>query len=137
MRINNRWFLVLVIALLTIKMSAQVSTDKEVIEVFNFVFDDSDTSTLGSITSEDKSKANLFVKELTEKSCALSYSETLITSAVSPSRTLQGIVKAFIENNYTKSCDDLKGGKIYESVRATLKRNWKSAFEIRTQTGEW
>jgi|GEM_PF-4993614 len=31
----------------------------------------------------------------------------------------------------------MKEGRYYETVRVKIALNWKSAFEIRKQTGEW
>ena len=114
-----------------------VKTDQEVREIYDFVFGESSGKKLGRITKVDKDKATLFFAELVDKSCSMSYLETLTKTALNPASNLQTLVRNFALKHYKDCHKSIKEGKIYDSVRNTLKRNWKGAFEIRITTGEW
>lgn len=114
-----------------------VKSDEDVRSVYDFVFGEGSGKKLGNITKQDKDKATLFFADLVDKSCAMSYAETLMKTALNPASNIKTLIRNFAAKHYKGCHEDIKDGKIYDSVRNTLKRNWKSAFEIRIQTEEW
>ncbi|WP_299684494.1 hypothetical protein [uncultured Dokdonia sp.] len=116
---------------------AQISNKNEAKEVYDFVFGAGSGTKLGTITSEDIANANLFVKELTEKSCQMGWIESIGKSSLKPNATVKGILLKFITSNVSDCSDEIKEGKVYESVKNVLSANWKGAFEVRVQTGSW
>ena len=134
----KKFVIVLIFSFLgVINSNAQLSNKNQAKEVYDFVFGTGAGDKLGTITPEDISKANLFVKELTEKSCQMGWIESLWKSSIKPNATVKGIFMKFITSNINDCSSDIKDGKVYESVKNVLAANWKGAFEVRVETGSW
>lgn len=114
-----------------------IKTNQETKELLDFIFGTGASKRIGSFTSEDIKISNELAKELVEKSCWMSYIESLFRSSIKPNATLKGIFVSLAKKHRKGCANEVKNGEIYESVRLSLKRNWKSAFEIRVQTGTW
>ena len=102
--------------------------------VFETIFGIGSTSGL-TISNEDKEKAKLFLDELVKGSCKMSAIEGVFRQAFSFNPTIIGVIKS-VAGSYAKGCI-CSDGKFYVVIRDTLRLNWRSAFEIRKQTGEW
>jgi len=97
------------------------------------------------ITQQDRAFAQALLVEAIDRSHAMGYVETLYRSwfgrGVAP--TYKGIKKAASKfarkalKRWFKHAtgDDLKDPEIYESVRVTLARNFRSTWKIREQGG--
>ena len=115
--------------------NAQTPNEKQTKEIFNFLFGEGKADNF-VITEQDKEKAQLFLKELIEKSCLMSLTEGLAKSSFPPSFT--SVAKSIIETYQIKCNEAVKqDGRYYESVKNTLSLKWKSAFAIRKDAGEW
>jgi hypothetical protein len=100
----------------------------------------------GSLSPEDRGFAQGLMIEAVERSYAMGYVESLYRSFFGPgvaptSSALKKAIKSFakkaIKNWFRHaSGKDLEDPKIYESVRRSLARNFRSVWEIRAQTGE-
>jgi len=97
-------------------------------QVFKFVFGEE----LDSVTEEDRKKAKKILKSMIKQSCGMHHTKKLMESSLFQRSDWRPIVKKMVVQ-VAKGCN----GVIYENVKVSLKRNWRSAFEIRKQTGEW
>jgi hypothetical protein len=107
-------------------------TSRNVKDIFNFIFDN-DKADFLTITEEDKQKATTLFTDLIDKSCAMGKMEKITKAIYFNKPSFKKIVKAFFKAGIMK-CDS---EKYYDAVRTSLARNFKSAYAIRVQTGEW
>lgn len=120
-------------------------TPEQAWQVLRFFWPSTDV-TPGSLTAEDRAFAQGLLVEAIDRSYEMGYVESLFRSffPVGVAPTFAGIRKAVKE--FAKRAlkqwfrhatgKDLKDPKIYESVRVTLARNFRSTWEIRRQGGE-
>ena len=96
---------------------------------FNFIFDNDKADKL-VITTDDKDKALEIFTSLIDMSCTLNKVVKLY-SFNRPS--FKNIAKKLFKIGTTKCNNE----QYAEAVRKKLALNWKSAYAIRVQTGEW
>lgn len=98
------------------------------------------------MTRTDRGYAEAFLVEMIQKSIDMSLLEALLRKGMKPGTSPKGVIIAFVKGAGKtaikfKDKDDyekfLKDPKIYQSVLATLSRNFKSKWHVRLQTGEW
>jgi hypothetical protein len=126
-------FMILTFSCITNKIQAQDNikiTDEQTKAVFNFLFGGGQASEL-TITDDDKNHALTFIKELVEKTCAMS----IISGLNDFSGSLSSVVKSIATS--INGCEDAKNGKYSETIRKGIAYDWAESFKIRKQTGEW
>ena len=101
-------------------------------------------SDIGSmaVNDSDRSFAQGLMVEAIDASLKMGLVEAIFRSAYKPNATAQAVIKAVVWNIITKSWLsnkklDPNTSKIYDAVRATLARNFRTAFELRLSTGEY
>jgi hypothetical protein len=99
----------------------------------------------GSITTEDRAFAQALLIEAIDASYKMGFVEQLFKAffmkVPTSFQSIRGMVKSFAKaaaKHWFKHAtgNDLLDPKIYESVRLTLARNFKTTLKIREQTGE-
>ncbi len=91
-----------------------------------------------SLDVKDREFAQALLYEGIKASNQMAYALTLLNSTVNPSTTVKSIMKKLAKEAWTqfKKPRDKDNPKIYNSVKDTITRNWRSVWHIRTQTGE-
>ena len=119
---------------------SQTLNETETKPVCNFLFG-SEACNQITMNEQDKRKAGFLLNQLIEGSCKMSLVEGLYKGTVSikatVSESVEQIVKSIVKSFHSNCSKAVAEGFFYESVRASIARNWKSSFEIRKQTGEW
>lgn len=110
-----------------------VLSDTDVRDIFNTIFDNTKANSIQTITQEDKQKALLFMRELIDKSCDVGLIHGILKTSYKLRPNLKKIAKVLVKHTIT-DCDQ---DKYYVSVRNTIAWKFKSAYEIRLQTGDW
>lgn len=113
--------------------NAQTPDESETKAIFDLFFDAGAGESLDEITNADKEMALFLFKELLEKSCQ----ESSIVGSAFTRPTLASLAVSIIKTSFTDCSNGTQTGKYYENIRVTIAIKWKSAFEIRKQTGEW
>lgn len=98
----------------------------------------------GDLTGEDIKFAQALMVEALDSSASMGYVEVFFRSFSSPTNALGSLTSAaarLIRNGFlhwyrNRRDVSLTNPKVYESVRRALARNYKSAWEVRIQTGE-
>jgi len=95
----------------------------------------------GWLTSNDRSFAQALLVEAVDASYTMSWIQTLMTSALKPNASITGILaklalKAAKEWIHSRKPSDFKDAKIYKMIKDQLTLNWRSAWQIRIETGE-
>jgi hypothetical protein len=119
----------------------------EATAVFRFFWPDSDVTTLSAITDADREFAQALLVEAADASHSMGIVETLYrtffakvaTSFGDVRNMLKKVARKAIEDRWftrIKSVEDAEKQEIYESVRVTLSRNFRSAWDLRRQNGE-
>ncbi|MDR3621069.1 MAG: hypothetical protein P4L85_17085 [Paludisphaera borealis] len=110
-------------------------------QVLVFFFGGNAGTVPGWLTDNDRSFAQALLIEAVDASYRMSWIEKLWSSTVNPSASIKSIlgklaVKAM--RDWLTSCrpTDLNKAKIYTMVKDQLTRNWRSAWQIRIETGE-
>jgi len=116
-----------------------VLSHMEAWEVLVFFFGGNAGVKPGWLNDNDRSFAQALLIEAIEASSAMSWIETLWKSSVKPNASVKGIIKALAKKaakDWFKKATkgDLEDPEIYQSVKSSLTRNWRSAWEIRVQT---
>jgi hypothetical protein len=97
------------------------------------------------LTVEDRAFAQALLVEAIDKSYDMSFVELLFKNfygkVPSSFEAVRDLVKSFAKEAAKRwfqhaTGKDLENPQIYESVRATLARNFRSVWQIRLQTGE-
>ena len=115
---------------------SQALTNSETKAVLSLVFGSNSTADL-QINEQDKAMAAKFMNELVEKTCQLSIVEGVLDNVYSFNYELADLAVSIAKKVGSNCNAAAKKGKYSEAVRVTIARNWKSAFAIRKQTGEW
>ncbi len=94
----------------------------------------------GELTDNDRSFAQALLIEAIDKSEDMSWIESIFSSAMSLDPSVKDILKDLAKHAvktwfHKADPSDLASATIYQSVYNTLRRNWRSAWEIRVQTG--
>jgi len=110
--------------------------DHEVKSVFDTIFYSGSSANL-VINEQDRKQAELLLKELIEKSCKMSVVEGIFRSTFSFNPTLSSIIKNIAKSLANNCGSAVNEGKFYTTIRDTIRLKWKSAYDIRRQTGEW
>jgi hypothetical protein len=110
-------------------------------QVLVFFFGGNAGTTPGWLTDNDRSFAQALLIEAVDASYRMSWIEKLWSSTVNPSASIESILgklalKAM--KDWLTSCQptDLKKAKIYTMVKNQLTLNWRSAWQIRIDTGD-
>lgn len=115
--------------------------NQEAWQVLVFFFGGNAGTAPGWLNDNDRSFAQALLLEAVDKSYAMSWVETLFSSAMKLNPSVKDILKALAKKalkDWLKSANptDLSEAKIYQSVRDRLRLNWRSAWEIRVTTGD-
>ena len=122
--------------------SELVLTRMEAWQVLVYFFGGNASSLPGWLTDEDRSFAQALLIEAIDASYKMSWVQTLFTSTAKPGASIQSILaklalKAAKDWFSRGNAPDLKNPKIYQSVKDSLTRNWRSVWKIRIETGEY
>lgn len=113
-------------------------SDKETIEIYDFIFGKGSGSRLGEISKNDKKVAGAILKQLVDGSCKMGYLESLTTSTLNPSATTTTVIRKLITHHLKTDCPtNLKNGKIYNSVFVRIKSVWRTKFRNRVSLKNW
>lgn len=126
------WFLIILFAGVSLKSFAQSKiSNKEIKATFDLFWGKGASADL-VIDKYDKDHAFDLLIKLIEGSCDFSTTDELYSFNSNISSVCKRI---YIKLN---GCNEaIKNGKYAESVRKAIALAYKSAFEIRKQTGEW
>ena len=116
-----------------------VLSNQEAWQVLVFFFGGNGGIAPGALTDNDRSFAQALLLEAIDASEAMSWIETLYNSAMKLKPEVKDILKAlakkFVKDWFKKATKKtLEDPTIYQSVKNTLTRNWRSAWEIRCVT---
>jgi hypothetical protein len=109
--------------------------------ILRFFFPDQPVT---SVTDEDVEFAQALLVEAIDASNEMSYVQILADKTLRPVADfgfIKDLAKEFCKQAYKNwfrhaTGKDLADPKIYESIRRTISRNWRSAWSIRIATGE-
>jgi hypothetical protein len=121
--------------------------DEETLAVLAFFWPDVDLSTLGQITDQDRSFAQALLIEAADASHSMGIVEAIYrhffmkvpTSFKSIGKALLKVAKKAVTEKWfkrVKTVAEAEKVQIYESVRVTLQRNFRTVFTLRRTTGE-
>ena len=108
-------------------------SDTDVREVFNLIFNNLKANSLQITTAEDKKKAIFFMRQLIDGSCDIGLIHGVFKASYKFKPNVKKIVNVFVKHKIT-DCDK---DEYYVIVRDRIAVNFKSAYAIRLQTGEW
>lgn len=110
-----------------------VLADTDVKDIFNLIFDNKKANSLRIIIKEDRRKAVFFMRELIDKSCDVGIVQDIFRASYKLKPNLKKMVKVLIKNAIV----DCNRDEYYLMVQVKIAQNFKSAYDIRLQTGEW
>lgn len=116
-----------------------VLSNQEAWQVLLFFFGGNAGISPAALTDNDRSFAQALLLEAIDASEAMSWIETLYNSAMKLKPDVKDILKAmakkFVKDWFKKATKKtLEDPTIYQSIKNSLTRNWRSAWEIRTVT---
>lgn len=118
--------------------------EQECFEILRFFFIQPGIQA-ASLTTEDRSFAQALLVEAVDASYKMGYAEIIYetffgkpaASLTAVRKMAQRFLKKSAEHWFRHATkDNLRDPKIYDSVRVTIARNARSAWQIRLQTGE-
>jgi hypothetical protein len=110
-------------------------------DVLRFFFRANTSINISQITIEDRAFAQALLVEAVDASFHMGFIESIFTSAMSLSPSVKDIIKDLLRYaaqswfRYATG-QNMSDPKIYESVRVTLVRNFRTPWAMRTTTGE-
>jgi hypothetical protein len=115
--------------------------NQQAFDVLRFFFQHNASINISQITIEDRAFAQALLVEAVDASFHMGFIESIFTSAMSLSPSVKDIIKDLLRyaaQSWFRHATgrDMSDPKIYESVRATLVRNFRTVWSMRTQTGE-
>jgi hypothetical protein len=115
--------------------------NQQAFDVLRFFFQHNASINISQITIEDRAFAQALLVEAVDASLHMGFIESIFTSAMSLSPSVKDIIKDLLRyaaQSWFRHATgrDMSDPKIYESVRATLVRNFRTVWSMRTQTGE-
>ncbi len=118
-----------------------VLTPMEAWQVLVFFFGGNAGALPGWLTDNDRSFAQALLIEAVDASHRMSWIQTLWSSTANPSASIQSVLRKLAQKavrDWLTNCKptDLKNAKIYTMVKDQLTRNWRSAWQIRIETGD-
>jgi hypothetical protein len=110
-------------------------------QVLVFFFGGNAGAVPGWLTDNDRSFAQALLVEAVDASYQISWIQTLMTSALTPNPSITGILahlalKAGRDWLQSRNPANFKDAKIYKMVKDQLTLNWRSAWQIRIDTGD-
>ena len=116
-----------------------VLSNQEAWQVLVFFFGGNAGISPAALTDNDRSFAQALLLEAIEASEAMSWIETLYNSAMKLKPDVKDILKSmakkFVKDWFKKATKKtLEDPTIYQSIKNSLTRNWRSAWEIRCVT---
>lgn len=121
--------------------SELVLTPMESWQVLVFFFGGNAGTLPGWLNDNDRSFAQALLIEAVDASYRMSWIEKLWSSTVNPSASIKGILaklalKAARDWLTHAKPTDLAHAKIYTMVKNQITANWRSAWQIRVETGD-
>ncbi len=123
-----------------------VLSPQDSVAVLRFFWPELDMSRLGPVASSDQEFAQGLLLEAVDASCAMGITESIFkkfylkvpTSFGSILKSAASIAAQAIANRWFKRCSNIDPAKIkiYESIRNTLARNFRTVMQLRLDTGE-
>ena len=119
-----------------VRLDAQKAFD-----ILRFFFQHNTSINISQITIEDRAFAQALLVEAVDASFHMGFIESIFTNAMSLTPSVKDIIKDLLKyaaQSWFRHAtgQDLSDPKIYESVRSTLVRNFRSVWSMRTQIGE-
>lgn len=116
-----------------------VLSNQEAWQVLVFFFGGNASISPGALTDNDRSFAQALLLEAIDASEDMSWIEALFRSAMKLRPDVKDILKSmakqFVKTWFKHATKgDLEDPTIYEAVKSSLTRNWRSAWAIRVQT---
>jgi len=123
------------------KSSELAFTQQEAWQVLVFFFGGNASSVPGWMTDNDRSFAQALLVEAIDKSYAMSWMQAILRVTVNPPTSLRAIFgrlarKAARDWFNEATLSDLKNPRIYLTIKNQLTLHWRTAWEIRIQTGD-
>jgi hypothetical protein len=115
--------------------------NQQAFDVLRFFFQHNTSINISQITIEDRAFAQALLVEAVDASFQMGFVESIFRSAMSLTPSVKDIIKGLLKyaaKSWFRHATgrDMSDPKIYESVRVTLVRNFRSVWSLRTQTGE-
>jgi hypothetical protein len=115
--------------------------NQKAFDVLRFFFQHNTSINISQITIEDRAFAQALLVEAVDASFQMGFIESIFTNAMSLSPSVKDIIKDLLRyaaQSWFRHAtgQDISDPKIYESVRVTLVRNFRTVWSMRTQTGE-
>jgi hypothetical protein len=115
--------------------------NQKAFDVLRFFFQHNTSINISQITIEDRAFAQALLVEAVDASFQMGFIESIFTSAMSLSPSVKDIIKDLLKyaaQSWFRHATgrDMSDPQIYDSVRVTLVRNFRSVWSMRTATGE-
>lgn len=118
-----------------------VLSNQEAWQVLVFFFGGNAGISPAALTENDRSFAQALLLEAIDASEAMGFIESIFSSAMKLKPDVKDILKSmakyYVKTWFRKATKgELEDPKIYQSIKNSLTRNWRSAWEIRTLTDQ-
>ena len=110
-------------------------------DVLRFFFQHNTSINISQITIEDRAFAQALLVEAVDASFHMGFIESIFTNAMSLTPSVKDIIKDLLKyaaQSWFRHATgrDISDPKIYESVRVTIVRNFRSVWSLRAQSGD-
>jgi len=126
--------------------SELILSPEDTVAVLRFFWPEMDMNRLGPVTGGDQEFAQGLLLEAVDASCTMGIVESIFkkfylkvpTSFRSILKSAASIAAQAIANRWFKRCSNIDPNKvkIYESIRKTLARNFRTVMQLRLDTGD-
>lgn len=110
-------------------------------DVLRFFFQHNTSINISQITIEDRAFTQALLVEAVDASFQMGFIESIFSSAMSLTPSVKDIIKDLLKyaaQSWFRHATgrDMSDPKIYESVRVTIVRNFRSVWSLRAQSGD-